>query len=100
MSTDPADNPDPAAGIDRMAEDMAAKLAEHCDSVVIICTFAKPAEDRDGPRTGLIAAARGNWYAQQGSVAAWLDGNPEFEQPAPPKPRADDDGEAWKGGGA
>lgn len=103
MNTDPnpADTPDPFEAISRMADEAAAKLAEHCDSVVIVCTFPRPAEDRLGPRTGLVAGVAGNYYAQQGSVAAWLDGNPEFDAPpTPPKPRADDDGEAWKGGEA
>lgn len=93
--TNPGDLPDPFEAIDAMLEDAAARIAEHVDSVVIICTFPRPANDSLGPRTGLVAAARGNYYAQQGSVVQWLKGNPEFEQPAPPK--ADDDGEEWKG---
>lgn len=89
------DPTDPTEAIDRMALDMAAKLAELCDSVVIVCTYPKPANDDLGPRTGLMAASRGNYYAQQGSVTQWLKGNPEFEPVAEPRPP--DDGDEWKG---
>lgn len=99
-ATDDSNDPDPAAMIDRMAEDYAAKLAEHCESVVIITTFSKPATGPEGPRTGLVAAARGNYYAQQGSVTAWLEGNPEFDQPPAPPKRPTDDGDEWKGADA
>lgn len=84
--------------VERMAEAAAARLAEHCDSVVVIVTYARPAEGPEGPRTGIYKAGRGNFYAQQGSTAEWLrQSREQTDYPTPDPDDGDDDGEQWKG---
>lgn len=51
----------------KMADDAAAVLCEHCDSVQIIVTY------RDGKEAGAFGRGAGNWFARYGSVVDWVD---------------------------
>lgn len=62
----PADDDDKARSLKRV-QDHAAALAEHFDSVQIICTrYAGP----DG--TTIVSNGAGNFYTRYGSVTAWV----------------------------
>lgn len=51
----------------QLADHFADRLAEHFQSVVIICTHADP----DGTR--VVCKRRGNYYATKGAVTEWLE---------------------------
>lgn len=82
--------------IAKQVEAAAARLAEHCDSVVVIVTYARPAEGPEGPRTGIYKGGRGNYYAQRGSTEEWLRLSAADTEVTPTED--DNAGEEWKGG--
>lgn len=64
--------------LDKMVEDAAAQLSEHCDSVRIFVT--KHAVDGESDVTIAFDHGRGNIHAQVGQVMEWLDIQRQYQR--------------------
>lgn len=53
---------------EKMADELASKLIEHCDSVRIFITNHDGGHDQ----SGAYSVGRGNFYAQLGQVKDWV----------------------------
>lgn len=82
--------------IKTLFDDAAARIIEHADSVVIIVTFDGPTEQGQAPTRYTYKTGGGNYYAQVGSAAKWLEREKHGEFAQCVNPPRDDDGESWK----
>lgn len=64
--------------LEKMVEDAAAALSEHCDSVRIFVT--KHAVDGESDVTIAFDQGRGNLHAQLGQVYEWLDIQRQYQR--------------------